>query len=111
MLKSQERPVYFIEKEIAEQPEVLGRLLNEAPGSAAKIARAIRDFNPTFVSIAARGTSDNAGRYAEYLLGIHARLPVGLANPSIHTLYNVAPDLSRALVLGISQSGQAEDVR
>ncbi len=111
MVRSHEKPVYFIEKEIAEQPEVLARLLKESLEDAHKIAKAIREFNPTFVSIAARGTSDNAGRYAEYLLGIHARLPVALANPSIHTLYGVAPNLSRALVLGISQSGQSEDVR
>ena len=101
---------YHIEQEIYEQPEVLARLLQEGSSTAHQIARAIRDFNPTFVMIAARGTSDNAGRYAQYLMGIHARLPVELATPSIHTLYEVAPHLERALVIGISQSGQSEDV-
>jgi len=100
-----------IEREIAEQPEVIRRLLETGAESAATIARAIQDYNPAFVSIAARGTSDNAGRYAEYLMGIHAHLPVALATPSIHTLYDTSPNLSRALVIGISQSGQAEDVR
>jgi glucosamine--fructose-6-phosphate aminotransferase (isomerizing) len=38
-------------------------------------------------------------------------LPVALATPSLHTIYQSPPNLSRSLVIGISQSGQAEDVR
>jgi glucosamine--fructose-6-phosphate aminotransferase (isomerizing) len=101
----------LLEKEIGEQPEVIYRLLTEGAEKTRQVARAIREFDPVFVMIAARGTSDNAGRYAQYLLSIQARLPVALAAPSIHTLYDAAPKLSRALVIGISQSGQAEDVR
>lgn len=101
----------YLEHEINEQPEVLARLLAEEMSTARRIAQAIREFNPAFVHIAARGTSDNAARYAQYVLGAHARLPVALAAPSLHTLYDAPPNLSRALVMGISQSGQAEDVR
>lgn len=100
-----------IEREIAEQPQVIQRLLTEQAENAGEIARAIREFDPAFVSIAARGTSDNAGRYAQYLMGIEANLPVALATPSVHTLYQSPPNLSRALVIGISQSGQSPDVR
>ncbi len=100
----------FLQQEIAEQPEVISRLLHQEAETVRKIVSAIREFNPTFVSIAARGTSDNAARYAQYLLGIHARLAVALATPSIHTLYGSAPNFSRALVIGISQSGEAPDV-
>jgi glucosamine--fructose-6-phosphate aminotransferase (isomerizing) len=60
--------------------------------------------------IAARGTSDNAARYAQYLFGIHARIPVALATPSVHTLYESPPNLGHALVVGISQSGKSEDI-
>ncbi|CAG0982334.1 glucosamine---fructose-6-phosphate aminotransferase (isomerizing) [Anaerolineae bacterium] len=102
---------YHIEREIAEQPEALRRLVHEGMPKAEQIAAAIRAFDPAFVLIAARGTSDNAGRYAQYLWGVHIRLSVGLATPSVHTLYEAAPNLSRALVIGISQSGKAEDVR
>ncbi len=101
----------YLEQEIAEQPQVMQRLLTQEAETAQRIAAAIRTFDPVFVTIAARGTSDNAARYAQYLFGTHARLPVALATPSLHTLYNSPPDLSRALVLGISQSGQGEDVR
>lgn len=103
--------MYHIEREIAQQPAIIQRLLDEQTEPVRRIAQAIRDFDPVFVSIAARGTSDNAGRYAQYLMGIEAGLPVALATPSLHTLYDAPPKLSRALVIGISQSGQPSDVK
>jgi glucosamine--fructose-6-phosphate aminotransferase (isomerizing) len=99
-----------IESEIAEQPTIISNLLQREAEVARQIAKAIREFNPVFIHIAARGTSDNAARYAQYAFGIHAKLPVALATPSIHTLYETSPNLSRALVIGISQSGKSEDV-
>jgi glutamine---fructose-6-phosphate transaminase (isomerizing) len=38
------------------------------------------------------------------------RLPVALAAPSLFTVYGTPPRLGRALVIGISQSGQSPDV-
>lgn len=101
----------LLEQEIHSQPDVLATLLASQMENVQQIAQAIKGFNPAYVTIAARGTSDNAARYAQYLLGSHARLSVGLSTPSLHTLYETPPDLSRALVIGVSQSGQAEDVR
>ena len=60
--------------------------------------------------IAARGTSDNAARYAQYLLGAVNGLPVGLATPSLYTIYEQPPRFSNTLVLGISQSGKSPDI-
>ena len=100
-----------LQDEIAQQPAVIKRLLSQGRADTAAAAAAIRGFDPTFVCIAARGTSDNAACYAQYLFGHALRLPVMLATPSLHTLYGRPADLSRALVIGISQSGEAEDVR
>lgn len=99
-----------IESEIAEQPTIISNLLQREAEVARQIVKAIREFDPVFIHIAARGTSDNAARYAQYAFGIHAKLPVALATPSIHTLYETSPNLSRALVIGVSQSGKSEDV-
>ena len=63
-----------------------------------------------YVLIAARGTSDNAGRYAQYLLGATNRMVVALATPSLFSIYNQPPRLGNALVLGISQSGKSPDI-
>jgi glucosamine--fructose-6-phosphate aminotransferase (isomerizing) len=100
-----------LNNEIHEQTAVIARLITDGRANIAHIAQKIRDFNPTFVVIAARGTSDNAARYAQYLFGAKAGLSVGLSAPSLHTLYETPPNMARALVIGISQSGQAEDVR
>jgi glucosamine--fructose-6-phosphate aminotransferase (isomerizing) len=74
------------------------------------VCRSIRAFNPEWINIAARGTSDNAARYAQYLFGAYNGLSVGLAAPSLFTLYAAAPRLSRALTIGISQSGRSPDI-
>ena len=60
--------------------------------------------------IAARGTSDNAARYAQYVFGAYNHIQVALATPSLYTLYGTPPDLRGALVVGISQSGQSPDI-
>lgn len=101
----------YLEQEIQEQPDVVARFLAEENDNIVKIADAIRAFDPVYVLIAARGTSDNAARYAQYLLGIEAGLMVSLATPSVHTLYESNIKMSKALVIGISQSGHSEDVR
>ena len=99
-----------VEKEIREQPEALARLLTEGRGGADRSPPASRAFAPRFVVIAARGSSDNAARYAQYLFGAHNRLPVCLATPSLFTFYDAAPSLAGALVIGVSQSGQSPDI-
>ena len=101
----------LLKKEIAQQPDVIRRLLDDGEAATAAVAAAIRAFDPVFVCIAARGTSDHAAIYAQYLFGAALQMPVMLATPSLHTVYGRPPDFSKALVIGISQSGQAEDAR
>lgn len=98
------------EREIREQPEALARLLREGRAAVEEAARAIRAFEPRFVIVAARGSSDNAARYAQYVLGLRNQLSVGLAAPSLFTLYGASPRMERALVIGVSQSGQSPDI-
>lgn len=98
------------ERELREQPAVVARLLVEGEGDARAAAEAIRGARPTFMAIAARGSSDNAARYAQYLFGAHHGLAVALAAPSLHTRYGAPPDLARSVVVGISQSGRSPDV-
>ena len=99
-----------LSREIHEQPEVLAHLLDEQAGTAAHIAAAIRARDVRYAVIAARGTSDNAARYAQYLFGAAVGLPVALAAPSLFSIYRMPPQLRDALVLGVSQSGQSPDI-
>jgi glutamine---fructose-6-phosphate transaminase (isomerizing) len=96
--------------EIFEQAEVLARLLDGQMEQIESIARQIQRVSPAYVFLAARGTSDNAGRYANYLWGSMNGLPVALATPSLFTYYQRPPQLKGALVVGISQSGQSPDI-
>ncbi len=100
----------YLYREIHEQPDVLRRFLAESDGPVRALAGAIRARGVDFVVIAARGTSDNAGRFAKYVLGARNGLPVGLAAPSLFTIYQQPPRLERGLVLGISQSGRSPDL-
>lgn len=96
-------------KEIHQQPAVISDLLTAESKNVAQIANTIRG-KFKYVVIAARGTSDNAARYAQYLFGVHNQLQVALATPSLFTLYDTPPNLEGALVVGISQSGQSPDI-
>lgn len=96
--------------EINEQPERIKSLLSSQRKVVEKIAVEIRKRDIQYVFLAARGTSDNAGRYANYLLGAQNGLPLALATPSLFTYYKQPPRLKNALVVGISQSGQSPDV-
>src|SRR5215216_1534941 len=99
-----------LHSEIFEQPERLASLLVNQKQTVLEIAKAIQSRNVQYVFLAARGTSDNAGRYANYLLGSHNGLPLALATPSLFTYYQSPPRLQQALVVGVSQSGQSPDI-
>ncbi|MCC6568216.1 MAG: SIS domain-containing protein [Anaerolineales bacterium] len=96
--------------EIKEQPERIKHLLVSQRRPIEQVASAIQKHNVHYVFLAARGTSDNAGRYANYLLGAVNGLPLALAAPSLFTYYNRPPRLKNALVIGVSQSGASPDI-
>jgi glucosamine--fructose-6-phosphate aminotransferase (isomerizing) len=96
--------------EILEQPEVAARFLRDQAENVEGIAASLRARPPGHVVIAARGTSDHAAIYGQYVLGVRHRLSVGLGTPSIVSLYGGVPDFADALVIGISQSGASPDI-
>lgn len=81
--------------EIHEQPAVLQRWLETQMESVGEIAEAIRQRDVDYVFLAARGSSDHAGVYAQYLLGSRNRLPVALAAPSLFTMYDESPSAAQ----------------
>src|SRR5512138_1004011 len=99
-----------LHSEIFEQPQRLAALLENQKQTVLEIAKAIQSRDMQYTFLAARGTSDNAGRYADYLWGAHNGIPLALATPSLFTYYQSPPRLKGALVIGISQSGQSPDI-
>jgi len=100
----------FLRDEIHQQPQVLTTLLEREEENVGQIAADLRTRGIKYVIVAARGTSDNAARYGQYLLGAYNRLPVGLATPSLFSIYGEPPSLKDGLVIGISQSGRSPDI-
>lgn len=98
----------LLEQEIMSQPAVISQLLEAELHAITEITAQLPPFE--YALIAARGSSDHAAIYAKYAWAALASYPVALAAPSLHTLYQTAPRMAGALVVGISQSGQSPDI-
>src|SRR5438309_10066594 len=99
----------WMRQAIGEQPAAVRRAQAEEGDKAEALAAAARERGVELLFVAARGTSVHAAILARYLFEIELGLPVCLAAPSIFTLYDAPVRFERALVLGISQSGEAAD--
>jgi len=100
----------FVEREIREQSAAAARFLDAEREHVEALAPHLLRTDVRYLLIASRGSSGNAARYAQYVLGSANRLPVAFSTPSLYTLYDAPPRLDGALVLGISQSGASPDV-
>ena len=103
-------PGRIMAAEMAEQPAVLQRILDEGAPKIREIAAEIAARNPRFVLLTARGTSDNAALYAKYLIEVLLGKPAGLTSMSTTTAYGAKPDLRDVLVITVSQSGGSPDL-
>jgi glucosamine--fructose-6-phosphate aminotransferase (isomerizing) len=99
----------LMQREMADQPEVLMRLVDRRPATLAAI-RAVAPARLSGVLLLARGSSDNAALHARYVLELATGRPVGLAAPSLWTRYEARTDLSGWLVVAISQSGRTPEI-
>lgn len=97
-------------QEISEQPEVLERTISAEREKLVGVGDYLRQKEIDVIIIVARGSSDNASQFGRYLLEISTGIPVSLCAPSVYTLYNAKMRLKRALVIGVSQSGEGDDI-
>src|SRR5881394_4238700 len=97
-------------QEIAEQPAALRKTIAEERGKVARLGQSLKQRDIDLIVLVARGSSDNAALFGRYLLEITTGVPVSLSAPSVHTLYHAKLDFKRALVIGVSQSGEGEDI-
>lgn len=99
-----------LEKEIREQPSVLASLKEKNKNVLADLVSEIKEKGINNIYFAARGTSDHACIYAQYLFGVVLGIPCTLGTPSVITQYGSEIKFANTLVVGVSQSGRAEDV-
>jgi len=96
--------------EIREQPRALRQTFEAEREHAVEFKKFAARHDFRLIVLVARGTSDNAALFGRYLLEITTGIPVSLCAPSIHTIYGARLDFRRALVVGISQSGEGADI-
>ena len=101
-----------LDRELQEQPAALGRAIAATRAVAAEVGAELERRPAPFALIAARGSSDNVARYAQYLFGSVVRMPVALAAPSLSARSAPTGPLltNDGLVIGISQSGRSPDI-
>src|SRR5687767_10084505 len=97
-------------QEIADQPEVLERTIAAESEKMTKLGDFLRQKDIDVIILVARGSSDNAALFGRYLLEVTTGIPVSLSAPSVYTLYNAKLRLKRAVVIGVSQSGEGVDI-
>ena len=97
-----------LRSEIAEQPAAVARLLDEGAADARRLGALLA--RAQHLTVAARGSSDNAATYGKYLFEGLAGIVTASAAPSLVTRYGTPPRYAGGAVIGISQSGAAPDV-
>jgi fructoselysine-6-P-deglycase FrlB-like protein len=97
-----------LRSEIAEQPEAAARLRDEGAADARRLGALLA--RAKHLTVAARGSSDNAATYGKYLFEGLAGIVTASSAPSLVTRYGTPPRYAGGAVIGISQSGAAPDV-
>jgi glucosamine--fructose-6-phosphate aminotransferase (isomerizing) len=97
-------------QETREAPARVAALLRRDGHAYRGLAARLTASPPAFAATIARGSSDHAATYAASLLGVACGLVTASIPPSLVTRYGARLELSRALVLAISQSGESPDI-
>lgn len=97
-------------KEINETPRIFKEIQDENKEVMTKLVADVKKGTATNFVAAARGTSNHALIFFKYVLEINSKYTVGLSAPSVLTLYKGKVNYENSIIIGCSQSGQAEDV-
>lgn len=95
-------------QEIQEQPAALRRTLDALRPAVRELRSVARDCR--HVLFIARGSSDNAAVYGQYLCSVRGGRLGTLASPSVATTYRATPDLGGVLAVAVSQSGATDEI-
>ena len=96
--------------EALEAADVMYKQVQENKKLLQNIASELNSIDPYSIVSIARGSSDHAAQYLNYLtMAKLGKLPTSLSM-SILTLYQTELDVSRSIGIAISQSGQSPDV-
>lgn len=101
----------LMRKETLESPEVLEIQLSENQQLLDELAQFLNQKNPYSIVTVARGSSDHASQFLNFLTNIKMQKLTTSLSMSAITLYESKIDVSKSLGIAISQSGQSPDLR
>jgi glucosamine--fructose-6-phosphate aminotransferase (isomerizing) len=96
--------------EIAEQPARWQDLITQQQPRLLEAAELFRTINPELLVFAARGSSDHAAMYGQYLAHNLLGIPASLSTPSTVTAFGTELRYPRSIMLAVSQSGESPDL-
>jgi glucosamine--fructose-6-phosphate aminotransferase (isomerizing) len=96
-------------REIEEQAHAIRETLEEVSSMKTQL-RQLAETKFEKVIFIARGTSDNVAAYGIFLFPIVANIEAYSLSPSLLNSYDVNLDLTKTLVVAISQSGETQEI-
>jgi glucosamine--fructose-6-phosphate aminotransferase (isomerizing) len=100
----------LMEAEIAEQPARWLDFIESQKNSIEAAAALITSTSPQLVVFAARGSSDHAATYGQYLSQNLLGVPALLSTPSTVTAFDTHLAYPTSVMLAVSQSGESPDL-
>lgn len=103
-------PGAHMRAEIAEQPQRWSELLEGQREAIDLAASVIREQSPELLVFVARGSSDHAAIYGQYLVHNVLGIPAMLATPATVAAFNSTLRYPKAAAIAVSQSGESPDL-
>ena len=97
-------------QEALDAPNRLQEFLSKDEAVFQDLAKRLRTLDPAFVATVARGSSDHAATYAEYLFPLCTGKLVASIPPSLLTVLKAKLQLKNQFVLALSQGGGSPDI-
>jgi glucosamine--fructose-6-phosphate aminotransferase (isomerizing) len=99
-----------MEREALDCPRLIAAALERDEEAYAKLGARLRALDPGVVITVARGSSDHAADYAQYLVPAATGRVVASLPPSVRSVLDAPLHLAGQLVIGISQGGGSPDI-
>jgi glucosamine--fructose-6-phosphate aminotransferase (isomerizing) len=96
--------------EARQAPAAVARAIAANDAACRTLAARLSAKTPRFVVTCARGSSDSAATYANYLIELTMGLVVASVGPSVSSIYGCRLDMRDALFVAVSQSGRSPDL-
>ena len=96
--------------ETREAPAAAARAIAANATACRTLAGRLLKKPPRLVVTCARGSSDSAATYANYLIELTLGIVVASVGPSVSSIYGARLDMRDALFIAISQSGRSPDL-